>query len=108
MPERNIDKLRRLRGENNELQQRIRNQNIEIARLHRMNHEKDAGINELSQAVDSLYAAVAIQYGSDSEDGTKTIDISCQLVKEALSQYTVRANRSTEQDQYHITVAKRE
>ena len=106
MPERNVDKIKRLEHEHERLMRKIKAQHGEISRLNQAAQALRDGLRELSRATDAIMAGVAVKFGAEVGAGAFEAVLPTVKVDELLRQYKMAVTSSD--GQYIIRAVRRE
>ena len=114
MPERNVDKIKRLEHELGRYRKKVADDAKETERLRKKLEQANKGNRETQAMVDALLAAVALQCGEDAVDPAATskvlgkrLVLPCFNFLEMRTRYEVHARKDAESDSYIIGVAER-
>ena len=114
MPERNIDKIKRLEHELGRYRKKVADDEKEKALLRRRLEQADKGNQQTQAMVDALLTAVTLQCGVDAldpDDASKVLGKRLVLPRfnflEMRTKYEVHARKDEESGGYIIGVAER-
>lgn len=114
MPERNVDKIKRLEHELGRYRKKVADDAKEIERLRRLLTQANRGNQETQAMVDALLTAVAMNFGEDAvdpDDASKVLGKRLTLPRfnfaEIRARYEVHARKDEENDAYVIGVVER-
>ena len=114
MPERNVDKIKRLEHELGRYRKKVADDAKETERLRKKLEQANKGNQEIQAMVDALMTAITLQCGEDAvdpDDTSKVLGKRLVLPRfnflEMRTRYEVHARKDAVSDSYIIGVAER-
>lgn len=115
MPERNVEKIKRLEHELGRYRKKVADDEKEIGRLRGLLAQADRGNRDTQAMVDAILTAVTLKCGEDArdpDDESKVLGKRLTLPHfnflEMRSRYEVHARKDAEANEYIIGVAERQ